>query len=153
MTPKENKSTEKLILPVVEGFMTTPLSEPNQVMLRGSKCVSCGVTLLGKRHACESCASTDLEDVVFSKRGKVYSYTTAIYPPPQPFAGSLSPFVPYPIVWVDLPEGARILSTLVACKPEEVSIGMDVELVVEKGWEDEKGNDVMIYKFKPVRNS
>jgi len=153
MTTKEKKSIEKKQVPVMEGFMTTPLSSPEQVCLTGSKCLSCGVVLLGKRHACENCASTDLEDVIFSKIGKVYSYTIALYPPPQPYAGPVDPFVPYPIVWVDLPEGARILSTLTDCKPDEVKIGMEIELVVEKGWEDEKGNDVMIYKFKPVSNS
>ena len=61
--------------------------------------------------------------------------------------------MPYAIVWIDLPEGARILSALTDCKPEEVSIGMEVDLVVDRGWEDEKGNEVMIYKFKPVKNS
>jgi len=152
MTAKEEKSIEKKQVPVVEGFMTTPLSPPNQVSLVGSRCLSCGVVLLGKRHACENCASTDLEDVIFSKRGKVYSYTVAFYPPPQPYAGSVDPFVPCPIVWVDLPEGVRILSTLTDCKPDEVKIDMEVELVVEKGWEDEKDNEVIIYKFKPVKN-
>ncbi|MFH0811715.1 MAG: Zn-ribbon domain-containing OB-fold protein [Pseudomonadota bacterium] len=152
MSAKENKGTEKMQLPVVEGFMTTALSPPEQVCLTGSRCLSCGVALLGKRHACENCASTNLEDVIFSKRGTVYSYTIVLYPPPQPYAGSVAPFIPYPIAWVDLPEGARILSTLTDCKPDEVKIGMEVELVVEKGWEDEKGNEVMIYKFKPVNN-
>jgi len=153
MTTKEEKSNEKKQIPVVKGFMTTPLSPPEQVRLTGSRCLSCGVTLLGKRHACENCASTDLEDVIFSKRGTVFSYTVALYPPPQPYAGSVDPFVPYPIVWIDLPEGARILSALTDCKPDEVKIDMEVELVVEKGWEDEKGNEVMAYKFKPVRTS
>ena len=133
--------------------MTTPLSPPEQVRLTGSRCLSCGVTLLGQRYACESCASTELEDVTFSKRGKVYSYTVALYPPPQPYAGKVDPFVPYPIAWIDLPEGARILSTLTDCKPNELEIGMEVELVVEKGWEDQDGNEVMEYKFRPVKNS
>lgn len=153
MTTKEEKSGERKQISVVEGFMTMPLSPPEQVCLTGSKCRSCGIALLGKRYGCENCASTDLEDVTFSTRGTVYSYTVALYPPPQPYAGSLDPFVPYPIVWIDLPEGARILSTLTDCDPDEVEIGMEVELVVEKGWEDEKGNEVMAYRFKPVRNS
>jgi len=29
-------------------------------------------------------------------------------------------------------------------------IGIDVELVIEKGWLDEDGNEVIIYKFKPT---
>lgn len=153
MTTTEEKTSEKKQIPVVKGFMTAPLSPLDQVRLTGSKCLSCGIALLGKRHACESCASTDLEDVIFSKNGTVYSYTIAIYPPPQPYAGSVDPFVPYPIVWIDLPEGARVLSALADCKPDEVAIGMEVELVVEKGWEDAQGNEVIAYKFKPSRNS
>jgi len=149
----EKKASEKQQVPVVKGFMTMPLSPLDKASLTGSKCRSCGIALLGKRHACENCASTDLEDVVFSRRGRVFSYTVALYPPPQPYAGSVDPFVPYPIVWIDLPEGARVLSALTDCKPEEVEIGMEVELVIEKGWEDEKENEVIAYKFRPVRTS
>jgi uncharacterized OB-fold protein len=34
---------------------------------------------------------------------------------------------------------------------EEVKTGMAVEMVLGKGWEDEKGNEVIMYKFRPVR--
>lgn len=144
-----NKATTGLVA-FDQGFLTEPLWPPEQVKLTGSKCRSCGVALVGRRHNCENCASEDLEDIVFSKRGKVFSYTVARYPAPPPYKGP-DPYAPFPVAWVDLPEGARLMTPLTGCKPEDVKIGMEVELVVEKGWKDDAGNDVMAFKFKPVR--
>ena len=39
------------------------------------------------------------------------------------------------------------------CDPEAIKIGMDVELVIEKLGEDEQGNEVMTYKFRPVSST
>jgi uncharacterized OB-fold protein len=54
----------------------------------------------------------------------------------------------YPIVAiiVDLEEGERMASTLVECKPEDVSIGMAVEAVIH---EDEDGFKIPF--FRPAR--
>jgi len=153
MTEKKEERTRKNQLPFAEGYFTTPLLPTENVRLVGSKCRSCGISLFGRRHGCESCASTDLEDITLGKLGKVYSYSFANYAPPQPYAGSVDPFVPYAIAWIDLSEGVRILSTLTHCDPEDVKIGMDVELVVEKGWEDSNGDEVFTYKFTPVKAS
>lgn len=42
-----------------------------------------------------------------------------------------------------------ILSPLTQCDLEELSIDMDVELLLEKLYEDEEGKEVISYKFKP----
>ena len=36
------------------------------------------------------------------------------------------------------------------CREEDVKIGMELELVVEELFEDEEGNEVVTWKFKPV---
>jgi len=139
-------------VPFAEGFLTDTSRPLEEVRLKGVRCKSCGVVLFGTRRACENCGGRELEELALSTRGKIWSFTIQRYPPPPPFKlGSTKreEWKPRTIAWIDLPEGARILG-IVDCKPEEARIGMEVELVIEKGWEDEAGNEVLIYKFKPV---
>ena len=51
---------------------------------------------------------------------------------------------------VELPEGPLVTTVITGCDPEKVSIGMEVDLQIEKVKEDEAGNEVMAYVFKPA---
>lgn len=137
--------------PFAEGFMSDVSSRLEEVRLIGSKCNSCGLVLFGRREECENCSSQDLQNVTFSKRGKVHTYTIQRAAPPQPYRVGPAPenWIPRPVAWVDMPEGARILA-LLDCSPEEVKLGLDLELVVEKGWEEEE-SDIIIYRFRPAK--
>ena len=146
----QNVEGDQKYVPFAPGFLTDPLEPFNNVHLKGSRCLSCGITLFGARYACENCCSKELENVTLSREGKIYSYTIAHYPPPPPYAGPIDPFVPYAIAWVDLSDSVRVLSTLTDCKFENLEIGLDVELVIKKGWTDKNGNQVVTYSFKPI---
>lgn len=136
-------------VPFKEGTLTTPLSPLEEVRLKGVRCRSCGALTLGKAEHCINCTSLDVEEHIFSKYGKVYSYTIIRHAPPPPYPQES--FKPFPAAWVELEDGLYILSELTDCSLDEVEIGMPVELVVGKGWEDENGNDVIMYKFKPTK--
>ena len=84
-----------------------------------------------------------------STRGTIYSYTIQYYQPPPPYKFE-GEFTPYAIGLVELPEGIRILSQLAGVKPEECKIDMVVELITEKQFEDDKGNQYITWKFKKV---
>lgn len=142
-------SVEKKVIPVKEGIFTSPLLPLGEVRLAGNKCRSCGAVMLGKRVGCKNCASRNLEDIIFSRKGKVYTFSIARYAPLPPFKAA-DPYVPFPVAWVELPEGIRILTALTDCDVEKVEIGMEVELVVDKIYEDKEGRGVIAYKFKPV---
>ena len=144
------RAEEKKVIPIKEGIFTTPLLPLEGVSLRGSKCRSCGAVELGKSLGCVNCASDDAEDITFSRKGTVYTYTIARYPPQPPFIAP-DPYVPFAMAWVELPEGVRILSPLTDCDIERVEIGMVVELVVDKLYEDDEGNEIVAYKFRPVK--
>jgi uncharacterized OB-fold protein len=58
--------------------------------------------------------------------------------------------LPYGMGWVELPEKIAVLSVLTTADLKELKKGRDMELVIDKLYEDEEGNDVMSYKFKPV---
>jgi uncharacterized OB-fold protein len=53
---------------------------------------------------------------------------------------------------VDLPEGPRVFALITGCDPlhNDLKEGSQVDLVIEKVREDEKGNDLIGYKFRPV---
>jgi len=146
----EGKVAEKKELPFAPGFFTLPLSSRERVRLLGTKCRDCSAVLLGSRENCEACASRNVEVIPLSREGKVWSYTIMHYTPPWPFQIPNPYTPPIPVAWVKLPEGVLLVSHI-KCAPEEVKIDMPVELVIEKGWEDEEGNDVLMYRFGPVK--
>ena len=141
---------DKKQVPFDENFVTKPLYPLENVRLIGSKCLSCGMVSFGRRYNCEQCTSSELEDIVLSNRGKVYSYSIIRNPSPPPYVPP-DPFEIFPAAWVELPEGLKIISPLKNCEPDQVCIGMEVELVMDKGWEDEDGNSVIAYSFRPVK--
>ena len=136
-------------IPIDETLLTTPLDPVEQVRLKGTKCRNCGEVFFGKRPSCENCTSDDLEEILLSRRGKLYTYTIIGHKPPGDYKGP-DPFVPFGEGLVELPEGLRIVAPLTVNKNEDIKIGMDLELLVEKLYVDEEGNEVMAFKFKPV---
>jgi uncharacterized OB-fold protein len=55
------------------------------------------------------------------------------------------------VAWVELEDGLFIVSEITGCGLDELDFGMRVELELGKGWVDDKGNDVMMYKFKLIK--
>ncbi|MFH1484481.1 MAG: OB-fold domain-containing protein [Chloroflexota bacterium] len=136
-------------MPIREDFFDGPLSHPAQVRLAGCRCGSCGEVFFGKRTACENCQSEDLTGLTLGRQGKLWSYTVIRHRPPPPYVGP-EPFVPFGVGWVELPEGVRVLSALTGCDVDKLKAGMDLELVIERLCEDEEGNEIMTYRFRPV---
>ena len=58
--------------------------------------------------------------------------------------------VPYSFGWVELPEGIRVETLFTGCAPENLKIGMKVEMVLEKLHEDDEGNEIICHKFRPI---
>ena len=67
----------------------------------------------------------DWDAVPATGRGEVYSYVVYHYPAVPPFE------VPYVVALVELEEAVRIVSNLVGVEPDEVAIGMPVEVTFE----------------------
>ena len=142
-------ANEKKRIPVMEGLWTTPSSAGEEPQLVGSKCLSCGEVFFPKKPKawCVHCQGTNLEDIELSRRGKISSFTVAMQPAGAFYKGP----VPYAYGCVDLPEGVRVETLFTGCDFDELEVDMDVELVIEKLAEDDEGNEVITYKFKPIR--
>jgi 3-oxo-4,17-pregnadiene-20-carboxyl-CoA hydratase alpha subunit len=90
------------------------------------RCSSCGTLRHPPRPACGACRSFEWDTVRASGRGEVYSHVTMHHPVVPPFEA------PYDVALIELEEGVRIVSNVTGIPPDEVSIGMPVEVVFEK---------------------
>jgi uncharacterized OB-fold protein len=143
-------NTNKRQIPLVEGYFSWPSDDPRLIATR---CKSCGYCFFPKVCSCgnPNCENKKPEDILLSKRGKLDSYTIHYYPPPAPYVPP-DPFVPFGIGLVEFPEGVRVIGQMTGCDPEKgLKIGMDVETVIEKLQEDKDGNEIMCWRFRPVK--
>jgi len=86
------------------------------------RCRACRTVQHKPRGLCASCLSSDLEHFVASGRGTVYSCTVTH----QNGVPAFRDAVPYVLAYVDLEEGPRLMTNVVGCPPEDVTIGMAV---------------------------
>jgi len=154
MTAKNNevKSDQEPVL-IAEGLVALPSSSSEKPSLIGSKCRSCGETFFPRRLCCRRCSSEDMEKILLSRIGKLFSFTTVRVKPPH-FIGE----VPYLVGVVELPEGERIKTLLTECDQGVLEIGMEMELVIESVGrlkapmgKIEAGTEVSGWKFRPLR--
>jgi uncharacterized OB-fold protein len=110
-------------------------------------CEACGFGFFPSRTKCIGCLNGDsLKTIKLSQGGKLYTYTT-VYRAPASFN------VPYMVGYVDFEkEGIRIFSQLTGCKPEDLEIGMEMELVFEEMDMSETEKRKFVYKFRPMRS-
>ena len=117
--------------------------------LVGTRCSGCGTHYFPKSLSCRNpgCEVKSVSEVLFGRRGRLYSYTVQAYRPPALFR--MEPWEPYVIGLVELPEGLRVMSMLTGLAPDDVRIDQPLELVVEPLYRDEAGRDVLTYKYAP----
>jgi len=114
-------------------------------VLMGSICKKCGEHYFGKQTYCFKCASQDFKDIELPKQGILRTYTV-IFTPPAGWQGN----VPYILGSVELTETPEILSEVIDCPKENIKIGMRMQLVFKVGGTDKEGNEIVVYKWKPV---
>jgi uncharacterized OB-fold protein len=51
---------------------------------------------------------------------------------------------------IELAEGLRVTAVLDEGDPDKLCVGMPMELVITRLFEDEQGNEVLGYKFRPI---
>ncbi len=109
----------------------------HQLVLR--RCRDCRLFSHPPRPNCPSCASDNLDWVESEGRGTVYTFTITRQPVSRAFEGRL----PWAVVEVELEEGVHLISNLVDCDPDEIEIGMAVEVVFE-----DVNDEITLPKFK-----
>ncbi|RLI30308.1 MAG: transcriptional regulator [Candidatus Hecatellales archaeon] len=114
--------------------------------LIGTRCPRCGAIHFPRRLVCPQCGSRELEEYKLSEKGKLLSFTVIKDDPPKGYEFQ----TPYVVGLVELEDGVKILTQLTDVFPEEVYVGMPVEMVFRKV--REAGAEGIIeygYKFRP----
>ncbi len=88
------------------------------------RCRACGTVQHRPRGICATCLSDEIEHFVASGRGTVYTYSVVRQNQMPAFAAA----VPYVVAYVELEEGPQLLTNVVGCDPDSVSIGMPVRV-------------------------
>jgi uncharacterized protein len=104
------------------------------------RCTECQAQRHPARPMCPQCNSLSWDTFQSSGRGSVYSYVMPRYPK--------MPFLEYPyiVVLVELDEGIRIVSNLRDIDPDDVRVGMTVEVFYETF-----DGDLVLHQFRPTR--
>jgi uncharacterized OB-fold protein len=108
--------------------------------LRFLRCQSCGYYLHPPLPRCPQCGGRELEPEPVSGTGEVHSFTINH----QSWDGGTEP---YTIALVTIPEqdGLRLTTNIVGCAPDDVYIGMPVQVVFEQ-------HDLVYFPlFEPAR--
>lgn len=111
--------------------------------LIGSKCKDCGYIAFPKRAVCPACLTKDsMEETELSRSGTIETFSV-LYVAAPGFS------VPYAVARINLLDGPTIFSMLnLPLLGRSFEVGDEVELVVGKIRDDEKGEEIIGYKFQ-----
>src|SRR4051794_33420648 len=94
------------------------------------RCRACRRWVHFPRPRCPRCGGAELAFEPVSGQGRVETFSVIH----RPFVAGFEADAPYVVAWVALPEqeGLRTLGNVTGCAPDEVTIGMPVEVWFEQ---------------------
>ena len=112
---------------------TSELTEPFWEATRERRfllqwCTDCEQPVFYPREACPRCLGTSLEWRPSTGDGQVYAVSVQHRPQMPLLAFSSGP---YAVALVELSEGVRLMSNIVGCPPDDVTVGMPVRITWE----------------------
>jgi len=139
------------IVAVADGIFEIRDGKP---VLLGTRCTNCDNHMFPRQTGCPRCLFNEQEDVELATSGTLWTWTVQAFPPKAPpYLGPVGDdFTPYGVGYVELPGQLRVEGRLTIADPEQLKIGMPMELVLEPLSLDEDGNQVVTYAFAPVEN-
>ena len=144
--------SNKTRVPAVEGWFTTG-DDGNAPALIGARGATSGsyffptaVAVSGNPHA----PGEERTPALLSRRGRVWSWTTNHYAPPEPYVAP-DPFVPYTVCAVELDaEQMVVLGQLATGADADIlEIGMPMKLVLGPLYEDED-HEYVVWQWAPA---
>jgi uncharacterized OB-fold protein len=143
-------TTGKQRVPAVPGWFTLDPAHPRLLGLRDARS---GTFFFPKDVAVSRApgyADAPLEEVELSPRGRLWSWTTNHYAPPEPYV-SPDPFVPYTVAAVELAAERMVVLGQLApgTDPASLEVGMEMEIVLDALFEDDE-HEYVVWKWRPV---
>ena len=137
-------SDYKRPLPEIQPFSQAFWDGTKAHKLLVQHCEDCDINIFYPRRDCPECWDQNLSWIEAKGTAEVYSYTVTYEGVEEMFEDDL----PIILAWVDLPEGIRMNTNLLECDPEEVHIGMQVEVMFK-----DVTAEITLPFFRPVRES
>jgi uncharacterized OB-fold protein len=100
----------------------------NEGRLLLQQCAACMKTRHYPRPVCDACYSMEVAWSEASGRGQVHSWTVAHHP----FHPGFKEELPYIVAIVDLEEGVRMNAQMRGVTPDEMRIGLPVQVIFER---------------------
>ena len=104
-------------------------------------CLRCGDLRWTPTEFCLQCQAPKYEWRELSGRGMLLTYTVVHRGAPEP----LKRLMPYVVAVIELKEGPKILTNLVQFQPEDLRVGLPVQIVY-----DVVNEEVTVPKFRPA---
>ena len=139
-------------VPLQEGLFTWPSSQPQ---LLGSRCSQCAEVAFPAQPDCRSCGSRDTQIIELGDRGILWTWTIQTFMPKEPYLSDETPetFRPYGVAYVEMPGGVRVEARLQANSPEQLKIGMPMQLDIVPFRTDENGEQKMTFSFSAAEKA
>lgn len=139
-------------VPAIEGWFTTG-DEPRLIGLHDA---DSGSYFFPKDMAVARApgyADSELKEVELSRTGKLWSYTTNHYQPPEPYM-SPDPFVPYTVAAVELTDERMVVLGQLddGIDSADLEVGQEMEIVLGTLYEDDD-NEYLVWKWRPTQSS
>ena len=134
----------------VEGLFTLDADEPRLI---GGRARSRGSYFFPKSLAGSdpACLGDEIDEVLLSRTGRLWSFTTGEYAPPAPFVIPGDEFEPYVVAAVELAEESLVVlgQVVAGVSVDDLSVGMEMELVIDVLYSDDE-HDYLVWKWAPV---
>ena len=139
-------------VPIHEGLFTWPAAKPQ---LLGSRCNQCTEATFPAQPDCRSCGSRETTIVELGDRGILWTWTIQTFMPKQPYRSDETPetFRPYGVGYVEMPGGVRVETRLQANSPDQLQIGMAMQLDIIPFRTDENGDQKMTFSFSAAEEA
>jgi uncharacterized OB-fold protein len=137
-------------VPAIEGWFTLDENDPHLI---GQRDTESGTYFFPKDVAVSAApgyADAPREEVELSSTGKLWSYTTNHYRPPEPYV-SPEPFEPYTVAAVELHKERMVVMGQLApgVDPASLEVGQEMELTLGTLYEDDD-HEYVVWKWKPA---
>jgi len=139
-------------IPIHDGLFTWPATKPQ---LLGSQCRQCAETTFPAQPDCRSCGARETNVIELGDRGILWTWTIQTFMPKEPYHSDETPetFRPYGVGYVEMPGGVRVEARLQANSPDQLKIGMLMQLDIIPFRAEANGNQKMTFSFSPVEES
>jgi len=116
----------------------------------GNRCCHCGEVYFPASRGCTRCCSSELEACEIGGEG--WSWTIQGSLPKSPYDSGVTEadFAPYGVGYVEMPSGVKVESRLTVADPEQLAIGMAMELRLVQYDSTPAGEPLVTFAFAPV---